>query len=678
MRKSSAEEIATACGKAKKSGAEWLCCCPAHQDKTPSLSVKDEGDKVLFKCFAGCSQADVLSALKDKGLWSNGVKRKRKPSGPFFYVRHHDYFDASGNYLYTHEVQKDAQGKKKTPFYVRKFDGTKLSGRPGKGILYNLPAVKRAIGEGKPVFIVEGEGCVDKLTEWGLTATCNDNGSNKWHDGLTAELKGAPFIFILPDNDEPGRKHAERVTNELYDHVGEIRVVELPGLPEKGDIVDWVCESIGGTKTRLKELVGASKKVEKKPEVVPEFTRYEKYLHFLTEKLGKKEIRRCILSDIAKIRVAKKWENLFTRGRLASLRSAARDTKDIKAYYLEDDLRKYVSELEPKLILDLPPWDGRDRILEVAKCLNVTNVSQEEAAELIKHWGVVMWNRIRDPKLQNTCLILQGKQGHGKDSVINTLTDGLGGYSVAPSLEGNNEQNLFLAIKDSVVIKIPEFDRTSKMQSATLKDIITRDKVHLVKKYENDPQTYELHCSFISSCNIADIFVDFTGNRRFWVLELDKKKGVEWEYPNSEQDKAQIIAQYKTLAEQGYQASEATIKKMVDYVEEKTPDDPEQLMLEHFDQLVWELAGTPESKLEDRKAHGQFTNQELGEIFKTLQSEHGWPVRTIRRKLKISGRSCWVDQVRGYRALELPINETPEEQYERLLRERLDEMGVYD
>src|SRR5690242_18428862 len=68
----------------------WLTKCPAHADRTPSLSITDTIDlqRVLVKCFAGCEQADVIEALCDLGLWPaprssvrtrvmNGGRRRR-------------------------------------------------------------------------------------------------------------------------------------------------------------------------------------------------------------------------------------------------------------------------------------------------------------------------------------------------------------------------------------------------------------------------------------------------------------------------------------------------------------------------------------------------------------------------------------------------------------------------
>ena len=45
-----------------------MCCCPAHDDNTPSLGVSIGRNAILFHCFAGCSQKDVLAALEHQGV----------------------------------------------------------------------------------------------------------------------------------------------------------------------------------------------------------------------------------------------------------------------------------------------------------------------------------------------------------------------------------------------------------------------------------------------------------------------------------------------------------------------------------------------------------------------------------------------------------------------------------
>lgn len=61
----SVEKILNKLNKVKRtSNNTWLACCPAHDDKTPSLSIKDTGEgKLMLRCFAGCETIDVLGAI---------------------------------------------------------------------------------------------------------------------------------------------------------------------------------------------------------------------------------------------------------------------------------------------------------------------------------------------------------------------------------------------------------------------------------------------------------------------------------------------------------------------------------------------------------------------------------------------------------------------------------------
>jgi DNA primase len=50
--------------KVKSSGADkYIACCPAHDDKTPSLSIRQANDRVLIHCFAGCGANDILDSI---------------------------------------------------------------------------------------------------------------------------------------------------------------------------------------------------------------------------------------------------------------------------------------------------------------------------------------------------------------------------------------------------------------------------------------------------------------------------------------------------------------------------------------------------------------------------------------------------------------------------------------
>lgn len=72
-----AESIAHALG-GKRLGQGFMCCCPAHDDRSPSLSITDADNKILLHCFAGCTFEEVTCALHSMGLWATyGIKTNR-------------------------------------------------------------------------------------------------------------------------------------------------------------------------------------------------------------------------------------------------------------------------------------------------------------------------------------------------------------------------------------------------------------------------------------------------------------------------------------------------------------------------------------------------------------------------------------------------------------------------
>jgi putative DNA primase/helicase len=70
-----AEAIAKALG-GRKAGGGWTARCPAHDDRAPSLSIRDADDnKVLVRCHAGCDQERVIAALRRRGFWAENGPR---------------------------------------------------------------------------------------------------------------------------------------------------------------------------------------------------------------------------------------------------------------------------------------------------------------------------------------------------------------------------------------------------------------------------------------------------------------------------------------------------------------------------------------------------------------------------------------------------------------------------
>ena len=133
------------------------------------------------------------------------------------------------------------------------YDGAEYRFRACPRVPYRLPKLLNA----ETVYLPEGEKDVHTLEAWGLVASCNPGGSGNstLYAGWADYFQGR-HIVILPDNDEPGRKHAAAVAAALLSVAASVRIVELPGLPAKGDVTDW--RDAGGTFERFRELTEAA------------------------------------------------------------------------------------------------------------------------------------------------------------------------------------------------------------------------------------------------------------------------------------------------------------------------------------------------------------------------------------------------------------------------------------
>lgn len=222
---------------------KWMAVCPSHDDRQASLSIRVGADgKVLLNCHAGCKAGDIAGAigLTMSDLFPEETKRKPQattvdPRNRARLVKSYDYTDANGTLLF-----QTCRFEPKT-FRQRRPDGNgnwvySLEGV--EPVLYRLPEVIEAVALGKLIHIVEGEKDADALVEAGLVATTAPMGAGKWKESYSKVFSNAA-VAILPDNDEPGQKHAEQIAKELTARGCMVKVVKLPGLPPKGDVSDW-------------------------------------------------------------------------------------------------------------------------------------------------------------------------------------------------------------------------------------------------------------------------------------------------------------------------------------------------------------------------------------------------------------------------------------------------------
>jgi hypothetical protein len=133
-------------------------------------------------------------------------------------------------------------------FFQERWDGSAwIKGKPkGAKVPYRLPELLKA-PPNAPIYICEGEKDADNLANIGFVATTASEGAGKWSAELDQWFKNR-HVLIVADNDQPGRRHSYEVARSLHRVVASVRILELPDLPDGGDVSDWLEKDPSGAR----------------------------------------------------------------------------------------------------------------------------------------------------------------------------------------------------------------------------------------------------------------------------------------------------------------------------------------------------------------------------------------------------------------------------------------------
>lgn len=225
------ESVKSLCGPCPKCGGDDRFYTRTDKDFFECRQCGVKGDKIDF--HAWILGTDTKGLIKKYLPESKPVKTTSKP------FIHYQLGTPVEKYPYT-----DADGK--VLYYNCRFEPKTLRQCSADGLSwtvkdikpkvpYNLPKVIQS----KEVFEVEGEKDTHSLAKLNHVGFCNIAGAGNWTEDLNEYFRGKD-VFLIPDNDEPGRKHIEKVYQNLKGIAASIKLIELPGLPEGGDFSDWL------------------------------------------------------------------------------------------------------------------------------------------------------------------------------------------------------------------------------------------------------------------------------------------------------------------------------------------------------------------------------------------------------------------------------------------------------
>jgi len=232
----------------ERDGKGWKVPCPCHEDTHPSLglAIGREG-KILVNCrVCGAKMPAVAEAI---GLQQSDFFPPRDgaptvPVGKRELVATYEYVAEDGTPLY--EVRR---------YSNKSFPQHRPDGTPGiegiRRVVYHLELIQGK----KTVYLVEGEKDADNLIALDIWATCNSGGAGKWTEAHTQQLVAANVKqgVVLPDQDQAGALHGQTVARSCHAAGLVVKVVNLPELPEKGDVSDYL--AAGHSRKDLAALV---------------------------------------------------------------------------------------------------------------------------------------------------------------------------------------------------------------------------------------------------------------------------------------------------------------------------------------------------------------------------------------------------------------------------------------
>lgn len=249
--------------RVKQHGGYYTAQCPAHDDRTASLSITQGEKGAMLNCHARCETADIIFELDlpwpavfdnggqmddaDKSLAADLWMPCQKDGCSGYKVAEYRYTDEVGNLLYA-VARCSRKGQGCQGFRQWRPDSTKPHGKtwsvPGtaRRVLYRLRDVIAAAKAGKRIWVMEGEKDADRMKadfpDEVATTIAAGAGKSKWKLEFCRYFKGASEVIIVADCDKTGLEYAEEVYGHLSKVVEKVRVVCSPLMADGADFSD--------------------------------------------------------------------------------------------------------------------------------------------------------------------------------------------------------------------------------------------------------------------------------------------------------------------------------------------------------------------------------------------------------------------------------------------------------
>ena len=194
--------------------------------------------------------------------------------------------------------------------------------------------------------------------------------------------------------------------------------------------------------------------------------------------------------------------------------------KDIRRY-TESDFVKAFNPVDIFLKGLRGRWDGKNHIEALADCVPNDNARW---AEWFHTWFLAMvaqWMGLDVSHGNSVAPLLISRQGYRKSTFCKRLLPEALQWGYNDNLIISEKQNTLRAMTQSLLINIDEFNTLSaKTQDGFLKNVMQLANIKIRQPYRQQQVTLPRIASFIATANVADVFSDPSGCRRFIAVTL--------------------------------------------------------------------------------------------------------------------------------------------------------------
>lgn len=545
-------------------------CCPFHYEKTPSFSYDPKRNRI--HCYGNCSKDwDAIAFImeyknigyieackylkidldeKYKKIESDRTKvlnyidwqlKNHDDKKEWSLDTLYDFVDSNNNTLYFKAKFKTKDGKQPRYYRISEDGKVKNTLKNADGVKvvqevpYNLFNLTKAIENKRRIFIVEGEKDADTLNYKGFIATSLKNVKDY------KDIFKKQDVYFIGDTGIAGEKYKKDIFRELVSVVKSFRVVDLKDIEKLGDnkdVTDWL--EAGHTTEELQECIKDywdikeypfykyySKKV-KDGEIICSPYKIWENLDILLKRNNIKVKYNKLKKDVEILGIANDLGNnaliesiyslcvknnlTFSRDSLvSSINRIARDNSyNPVAEYLENCYKNW------------------DKVQGRAEAMCETVVTEEDFNPALKRTLILKWfvNTVMiafNTGTSNTegILVFQGKQGINKTRWIKSITPNQEWLKTGMDIDPDNKDKIHQATSYWIT-ELGELDATMKKDQAKLKAFFTEKQDLYRKPYERASEAYPRLTSFYSTVNVEQFLKDETGNRRYWVIPVEK------------------------------------------------------------------------------------------------------------------------------------------------------------